>query len=123
GWRGAVAGVVPMAIEAFSHVPGRLIVAIGPHIRVSAFEIGEDVADAMDRVADGVSVVDRTSDKPHGDLRALVHSQLVRAGVPHDAIDDVGECTYANAAHFFSHRRDHGVTGRHLSAIVARGPA
>jgi copper oxidase (laccase) domain-containing protein len=31
----------------------------------------------------------------------------------------VGGCTWTNAAQFFSHRRDRGKTGRHLSAIVA----
>jgi copper oxidase (laccase) domain-containing protein len=32
----------------------------------------------------------------------------------------VGGCTHDDSAHFFSHRRDRGKTGRHLSAIVAR---
>jgi copper oxidase (laccase) domain-containing protein len=34
----------------------------------------------------------------------------------------VGGCTRTDAAQFFSHRRDLGKTGRHLSAIVARAP-
>jgi copper oxidase (laccase) domain-containing protein len=32
----------------------------------------------------------------------------------------VGGCTLGDAAQFFSHRRERGKTGRHLSAIVAR---
>jgi copper oxidase (laccase) domain-containing protein len=32
----------------------------------------------------------------------------------------VGGCTWTDAAQFFSHRRDGGKTGRHLSAIVAQ---
>jgi YfiH family protein len=122
GWRGAVAGVVTVAIEALAHDPSGLIVAIGPHIRVGAFEIGEDVAAEMERAAGSGAVVDRTHAKPHGDLVALIHHQLRLAGVADDAIDDVGGCTWSDAAHFFSHRRDHGQTGRHLSAIVAREP-
>ena len=58
----------------------------------------------------------------HGNLAALIHHQLRLAGVADDAIDDVGGCTSSDAAHFFSHRRDGGQTGRHLSAIVAREP-
>jgi copper oxidase (laccase) domain-containing protein len=123
GWRGAVAGIVPVAIEALAHDPSELIVAIGPHIRVAAFEIGEEVAADMDRAAGGSVVVDRTHAKPHGDLAALIHHHLRLAGVLHDAIDDVGGCTHSDAAHFFSHRRDRGETGRHLSAIIAREPA
>ena len=120
GWRGAVAGVVPKAIDALSHHPNELVVAIGPHIRVGAFEIGDDVAQEMERAADGASVVRRGEGRPHGDLAALVGVQLRESGVPEARIDDVGGCTYSDAAHFFSHRRDRGKTGRHLSAIVAR---
>jgi YfiH family protein len=122
GWRGAVAGIVPRAIEGLAHDSAELVVAIGPHIRVGAFEIGEDVARALEHAANGRTVVQRDGAKPHGDLAALIRLQLRDAGVPDDAIDDVGGCTHSDAAHFFSHRRDHGRTGRHLSVIVARAP-
>ena len=122
GWRGAVAGIVARTIQALSHEPAELVVAIGPHIRVGAFEIGEEVAREMERAASGGAVVVRGGPKPHGDLGALVRLQLLEAGVRDDAIDDVGGCTHADAAHFFSHRREHGKTGRHLSAIVAGVP-
>jgi len=122
GWRGAVAGVVRSAIDALAHDPAELIVAIGPHIRVEAFEIDEDVARQMEEAAEGRAVVRRDASKPHGDLAALIQFQLHDLGVPEGAIDDVGGCTHSDAAQFFSHRRDHGTTGRHLSAIVARAP-
>ena len=122
GWRGAVAGIVSRAIETLSHDPADLVVAIGPHIRVEAFEIGEEVAREMEHAANGAKVVHRGDAKPHGDLAALVRFQLREAGVPDEAIDDVGGCTHTDAAHFFSHRRERGQTGRHLSAIVARAP-
>lgn len=119
GWRGAVAGIVRKAVATLSPKPVGLIAAIGPHIRVAAFEIGEEVAHQMERAAGGRTVVNRSDGQPHGDLTRLVGLQLLDAGLPHDAIDDVGGCTYSDAAHFFSHRRDRGQTGRHLSAIVA----
>jgi len=122
GWRGAVAGVVPRLLEALAHDPAELIVAIGPHIRVGAFEIGEDVAAEMEAAAPGAPVVRRGGERLFGDLSALVQYQLQNVGVPDAAIDDVGCCTFADAAQFFSHRRDRGRTGRHLSAIVARAP-
>ena len=120
GWRGAVAGVVSCAVEALHHEASELVAAIGPHIRVGAFEIGEEVAVEMERAAGSATVVDRTAKKPHGDLAALIRQQLRSAGVPHEGIDDVGGCTHRDAAQFFSHRRERGSTGRHLSAIVAR---
>jgi len=122
GWRGAVARVASRAIESLSHDPADLVVAIGPHIRVDAFEIGEEVAREMEHAANGGVAVRRGGAKPHGDLAALIRLQLREAGVPDCAIDDVGGCTHSDAAHFFSHRRDRGKTGRHLSAIVARAP-
>lgn len=122
GWRGAVANVVTQAIRALGHDAGELVVAIGPHIRVGAFEIGEEVARAMERAANGGTVVERDAGTLHGDLSALIRLQLLGCGVPRDAIDDVGGCTHTEVAHFFSHRRDRGKTGRHLSVIVARAP-
>ena len=120
GWRGAVAGVVSNALRALGHPPAELLVAIGPHIRVGAFEIGEEVAEELERVG-GTIAIDRASGrKPHGDLAALLRVQLGVVGVPESSIDDVGGCTHADAANFFSHRRDRGRTGRHLSAIVAK---
>lgn len=123
GWRGAVAGVVPNALRALAHPPSELIIAIGPHIRVAAFEIGEDVARELERVGGSASVQRVPGEKPHGNLIALVRTQLESVGVPNASVDDVGGCTYSDAANFFSHRRDRGRTGRHLSAIVANNDA
>lgn len=123
GWRGAVANVVTRAVEALGRTPAELVVAVGPHIRGDAFEIGEDVATELEAAAPGYDVVDRTRPKPHGLLVELVRYQLRKVGVPDTAIDDVGGCTYQDSAQFFSHRRDAGRTGRHLSAIVAHDGA
>ncbi|KPK16533.1 MAG: hypothetical protein AMJ62_04805 [Myxococcales bacterium SG8_38] len=120
GWRGAVAGVVGRAVMSMEHPPGELVAAIGPHIRVGAFEVGEEVARELERAAGGHPVVEREGAKPHGDLAALVRLQLHHGGVPSTAVDDVGGCTHDEAQLFFSHRRERGRTGRHLSVIVAR---
>lgn len=122
GWRGAVAGIVARAVAWLKHPAAELVVAIGPHIRVGAFEIGEDVAAELELAAGGREVVERGKGKPHGDLAALIGLQLHDAGIPRAAIDDVGGCTHEEAELFFSHRRDAGRTGRHLSVIVAREP-
>lgn len=118
GWRGAVAGIVSKAIVAMAVAPSELIAAIGPHVRVEAFEISEEVAESFVAAAGGHSVIDRQREKPHGDLSALVIHQLRTAGLPASHIDDVGGCTHSERGRFFSHRRDHGRTGRHLSVIV-----
>lgn len=125
GWRGTVDGVIPEALKAFSVRPrGRFIAAIGPHIRVASFEVGEDVATRIDEAAHTaeleMSVISRAPDaKPHADLTRVVIAQLVQCGVQRDDIDDVGGDTFADATRFFSHRRDAARSGRHLSVIVA----
>jgi copper oxidase (laccase) domain-containing protein len=54
------------------------------------------------------------------DLRSIVRAQLVSGGVAPEAIDDVAGCTVLRARASISYRRDGGVSGRLLSAIVAR---
>jgi YfiH family protein len=121
GWRGVVDRVLDAALDALGTDPGRLVCAIGPHIRAASFEVGDDVARAIAEAAHGEDVVFPGDPRPHVDLGRAVRAQLRARGVDAAHVDDVGGCTYADAARFFSHRRDAGRTGRHLSVIVARG--
>ena len=120
GWRGVEARVVGVAVERLlgSDGAGGLLAAIGPHIRVASFEVSEPIARRISSVAHGVEVVQAHDPRPHVDLARAVSAQLRALGV--SRIDDVGGCTYAEPERFFSHRRDAGATGRHLSVIVAR---
>lgn len=119
GWRGAVAGVVGEAVRAMTEDgsrPADLVAAVGPHISLQAFEIGEEVAREIEAAG---GPVDRASfAKPHADLRTMVEAQLLRAGV--GAVDHVRGCTVSEPDRFFSFRRDGKESGRHLAAIVAR---
>jgi hypothetical protein len=45
--------------------------------------------------------------------------QLERAGVKH--IDGNDVCTFRDAADFYSHRRENGVTGRMAAVIAVAG--
>lgn len=124
GWRGVVAGVVAVAIARLlaetGAKPRALLAAIGPHIGPEAFEIGEDVAQALARAVpeDGRVVVARKP-RPHADLGRAVRAQLLRAGLQTARVESVGACTYTNGEQFFSYRRDGSASGRHLAAIVA----
>ncbi|MFK7985912.1 MAG: peptidoglycan editing factor PgeF [Sandaracinaceae bacterium] len=116
GWRGVTARIVEGALARLGDAKD-ICATIGPHIR--AFEVGDDVAAQIDEVSHGATVVEARDPRPHVDLAAALCAQLEHGGV-HD-IEDVGGCTLSEGARFFSYRRDAGVTGRHLSAIVARG--
>lgn len=121
GWRGVANAIAIEAVErlkARGIPPSRLVAAIGPHIRGESFEVGPEVVDAIEPVACGARFLVRASQKSHVDLAAVVKAQLEQMAVAH--IDDVGGCTLTDPERFYSHRRDRGRTGRHLSAIVAR---
>jgi polyphenol oxidase len=100
GWRPLAAGIVERALAIFDEPPAA---AIGPGIGRCCYEVGEEVlaefAD-LDGVADGRML----------DLSMVVRRKLEAAGVA--TIEDVDLCTSCRPDLFFSHRRDHGVTGR-----------
>jgi YfiH family protein len=94
GWRGLAEGVLEAGVEAV----GAVCAAIGPGIGPCCYEVGDDV-----RAVFGTS--ERTLD-----LKAIARARLQDAGVRE--VHDCGLCTSCDAERFFSHRRDHGVTGR-----------
>jgi polyphenol oxidase len=122
GWRGTVKGIVSCAIERLRELTGgegKLIAAVGPHISLEAFEIGEEVAREIEEGC-GVpgAVVRERFPRPHASLRAIVDAQLRRSGV--SEIDHVDGCTVTDRTRFFSFRRDGARSGRHLASIVPR---
>jgi YfiH family protein len=98
GWRGLADGIVAKAVERFDGPPAA---AVGPGIGACCYEVGDEVRDRFDaRFADGRML----------DLRAIAEDLLRAAGV--ERVEHVDLCTSCRPDLFFSHRRDHGVTGR-----------
>jgi len=126
GWRGLVGGVVEAAVEKLRELVGSpldAVAAIGPHIGVSAFEVGSDVAEILARSATDESVVRLDlGPKPHVSLVRVARSKLRACGLSDPDIDVVPGCTYDDERHFYSFRRDGARSGRHLAAIVPRPP-
>jgi len=99
GWRGLAGGIVGKAAAAV----GATSAAIGPGIGPCCYEVGEEVLDAfadLDGVAAGRML----------DLPEVARRRLSEAGV--ERIESAGLCTSCERELFFSHRRDHGRTGR-----------
>jgi polyphenol oxidase len=123
GWRGLVRGVIGASAEALGGEPSTWLVAIGPHIRVGAFEVSEDVAAEIEAVCPGADCALRAPGrKPHIDLSRVARWQLQQLGVPDKQVEVLAGCTHAEPRRFFSFRRDGRISGRHLAAIVARRP-
>jgi len=112
GWRGLSGGIVAEGVRAIRELgaDGPLEAAIGPGAGGCCYEVGDEVREAFadygDRVRRGRNL----------DLKAIAREQLERAGV--EAVHDVGLCTICSSESlFFSHRRDHGVTGRQAGLV------
>jgi YfiH family protein len=119
GWRGAAGGVIQAAIAKMDADPANLIAAVGPCIGFDAFEVGPEVLLEFENVfGEDAPVRHDGNGKGRVDLAAACRLQLIRCGISPDQIDVTDRCTYRDADEFFSHRRDHGVTGR-MSALIA----
>jgi hypothetical protein len=126
GWKGALAGVVESAIAAMERLGARrkrIAAAIGPCISQRAYEVGNELRDAVlaDETAHA-SLFIPSDREAHWrfDLPAYVRAKLEISGVGN--IWDSGVCTYGQEAAFFSFRRathrGESDYGRQLSAIV-----
>ena len=116
GWRGLAAGVIEAAVAALD-CPGESLLAwLGPAIGPGYFEVGAEVREDLlraDPAAEG-ALEPNSRGRYMADLYALARSRLTRLGVA--GIYGGGECTYAAADAYFSHRRD-GLTGRQGTLI------
>jgi len=126
GWRGALTGVVEatiVAMEGLGAARPRIHAAVGPMIRQANYEVGADlVAQFVSADAATARFFVPAARPGHSmfDLAGYVMSRLERAGV--GVCEDLGLCTYADPARFYSFRRTthrgEPDYGRHLNAIV-----
>jgi len=123
GWRGVVKGVATETLGIFrarGSRPEHLLVAIGPHISLAAFEVGQDVALQLSAASLASQVVTSLSaPKAHVALARILVAQLTEQGMSLANIDVLEGCTFSEPARFFSYRRDGKRSGRQLSAIVS----
>jgi len=121
GWRGLAAGIVTRAIahlsEAAGTPPGSWWAWIGPGIGPCCFAAGEDVVSRFP-----LSAQCQTPSGERGqasvDLPGFVRAELRAAGLAADQVQAADLCTSCEAPLFYSHRRDHGATGRMLAWIA-----
>ncbi len=116
GWRGLSSGVIEAAIGALGIEPVHLRAWIGPGIGQAHFEVGEEVRAAFCEFdARAAAAFERNQrGRWQCDLYRLVEQRLARAGVT--SVAGERRCTYAEAASFYSFRRD-GATGR-MAALL-----
>jgi YfiH family protein len=115
GWRGLAAGILEATVSAMDCDPSQIMAWLGPAIGPGAFEVGQDVFEAFEKL----NTQNLNAFKPHkdrwlADLYELARMALMRTGI--EQISGGEYCTYSDPDIFFSYRRD-GVTGRMASII------
>jgi YfiH family protein len=118
GWRGLAGGVLEATVRAMGVEPARLLAWMGPCIGSANFEVGDEVRAAFVSHGEGTGIAFTKNARGRWqcDLYALARSRLQAIGIR--MISGGGWCTYADAARFFSFRRD-GRTGR-MAALIWR---
>lgn len=121
GWRGTVAEVVRRAVERMvaeaGTDPQALLAAIGPSIGPCCFEVGAEVAQRFGEHPLLAETVRIGEGRVTVDLHRANARLLEAAGMSPGRVEILGDCTMCDPQRFFSHRRDAGRTGRHLSLI------
>jgi YfiH family protein len=127
GWRGTVAGMVRHGIARmqaeFGSKPADLIGAVGPAIGLCCYAVGEEVRYRFEQAYPYARVLFSQRDGGlHLDLAEANRRQLRDAGLVADSIAVLGECTGCTRLtdgqrKYFSHRAEHGVTGRAMGVI------
>jgi len=123
GWRGTAAGVAGAAVramvEAFGVKAASVEAVIGPSIGPARYQVGEEVVQAIAqqyRESEGLVRRDPADGSAWLNLWAANQRDLERAGVGH--VETAGLCTASRTDEFYSHRAEHGRTGR-FGAVIS----
>ena len=116
GWRGIAGGIVPAALARFAD-PTSVTSIVGPAIAGHHYEVGPDVAAAVEGAAGGRAVKEQREGRTFLDLPGTITGMMEARGVK--VLDRAEVCTACEADRFFSFRRD-GETGRQALIVVRR---
>jgi hypothetical protein len=129
GWRGALTGVIEATVAAMEKLGAsrkRIVAVAGPMIRQPSYEVGQDMMDRFVTLEPNTVRFFKRAARPEHfmfDLGGFIASRLRRAKI--EQIEDLGHCTYADPAQFYSYRRaTHRAEadyGRHINAIALIG--
>jgi polyphenol oxidase len=126
GWKGTASQIAARAVEAMQRLhgsrPADILAGIGPSIGPDHYLVGDDVAQTM-RAAYGAAAekfLARHADGSHLDLWSANETALRTAGV--EQIEIAALCTACHTEDWFSHRAEHGRTGR-FGAMIWISPA
>lgn len=116
GWIGTLNKIALQAVSKmvinFGTDPKEIIAAIGPSIGPDHYPVGQEVLEKVHSVfaEDEEKLINYRNGEPHLDLWKANQIVLHEAGV--SQIEIAGICTSCNVEDWYSHRGEHGRTGR-----------
>jgi len=125
GWEGTVRGTAAVAVEnmrdSFGSDPLDIRAAIGPSIGPDHYEVGIDVVSEVNQAfgKDASYLLEERSGSIYLDLWMANRLVLERVGIQN--IEIAGLCTACHNQDWYSHRAEHGRTGR-FGAVIALNP-
>jgi YfiH family protein len=129
GWRGTAGWIAHNMVTAmrreFGCDPQDILVGISPNLSGHHFQVRQDVLDIFRAAGSYGDQAERYFTRQEDgsyllDLNAALVAQLQAAGISHGHIEVSGICTACRLDLFYSHRFEHGKTGRFCGLIVLR---
>lgn len=123
GWRGTAKLILKNTLKKmqqdYGSKPEDIQVAIGPSIGQCCFEVDYPVVDNFKEQIDitNPKLIEARGSKYFPDLKQINRIQALQASIVEEHIQIINLCTYCNQQ-FFSYRREKGITGRLVGAIV-----
>ena len=125
GWRGTADKILEVTLKQFCDLGARvedIYVAIGPCIDECCYEVGDDFSQQIEiKLGQNYKnkyIVQKENGKLFANLKGINLEILSSCGVPKENIDVAPYCTCCNSELFYSHRRQKGIRGAHLSVII-----
>jgi YfiH family protein len=124
GWQGTVKKIVERTVcyldEKFAVDPASIVAGIGPSIGPCHYQVGEDVVTSVKREYPGdyQSLIHEKQNALYLDLWKTNELQLRNKGVKCIEVAEI--CTACDTDAWFSHRVEHGRTGRFAAALFLK---
>lgn len=123
GWRGTVAAVTQRAVETmqqrFGSDPASICAGVGPGIGACCYAVGPEVIEQVQATFGDAAnkLIEQRDGQIYLDLLKANEVLLQRCGVAPEHIEQAGICTSCSTDRWFSHRAEHGKTGRFVAVI------
>ena len=123
GWKGIVHNIIPAMVERMKTIygsdPSDVLAGISPCLGPCCYQVREDFIETFTQVFPTKArdfFIPQENDTVHFDMWAALHWQLEQSGV--QKVEGPTFCTACRVDEFYSHRKEHGKTGRFASVLM-----